>query len=339
MKDISVVDLFAGIGGFAVGLRRFADDNNLNIKYKAVVDIDEDALEIYRVNHNVSSQNVYACSVADWLNDLHSGKIPTFNCDLLIGGPPCQGNSKVNTHYRVVDDPRNNLYELMADAAFILNAGAIIIENMRYVVRSPAYQRTVDRLTNAGYYVTRGVLRLDKLGGPQIRARHFLVATKNRYPYPIVEAQYQFAAPPIRASELFAQPMSQDKTLLKLPSMSSVNKVRVDYLFDNNIYDLPLELRPDSQRLAQHRSSYNRIHPDSVCVTITTHQHAGAGRYIHPTERRAITAAEAAAIQEFPADYKWRSSSLEPSNTAIRRWIGNAVPATLAYAAIWCALS
>lgn len=51
------------------------------------------------------------------------------------------------------------------------------------------------------------------------------------------------------------------------------------------------------------------------------------GRYIHPTEHRAITHHEAARIQGFPDSYLWVGSKTE-----IARQIGNAVPVELAQA-------
>ena len=48
------------------------------------------------------------------------------------------------------------------------------------------------------------------------------------------------------------------------------------------------------------------------------------GRYLHPTEHRAITHLEAARIQGFPDDYLWVGSKTE-----IARQIGNAVPLAL----------
>lgn len=48
------------------------------------------------------------------------------------------------------------------------------------------------------------------------------------------------------------------------------------------------------------------------------------GRYLHPTEDRAITHYEAALLQGFPADHRFIGS-----RTAIARQIGNAVPIAL----------
>ena len=48
------------------------------------------------------------------------------------------------------------------------------------------------------------------------------------------------------------------------------------------------------------------------------------GRYLHPTEHRAITHFEAARLQGFPDDYLWVGSKVD-----IARQIGNAVPLPL----------
>ena len=48
------------------------------------------------------------------------------------------------------------------------------------------------------------------------------------------------------------------------------------------------------------------------------------GRYLHPSEDRAITHFEAARLQGFPDDYLWVGSK-----TSIARQIGNAVPIPL----------
>jgi DNA (cytosine-5)-methyltransferase 1 len=51
------------------------------------------------------------------------------------------------------------------------------------------------------------------------------------------------------------------------------------------------------------------------------------GRYLHPTEHRSITHAEAALLQTFPLDFLWCGAKVH-----IARQIGNAVPVRLAHA-------
>jgi DNA (cytosine-5)-methyltransferase 1 len=66
-----------------------------------------------------------------------------------------------------------------------------------------------------------------------------------------------------------------------------------------------------------------RSHQPSVTIR-TEFMKPEKGRYLHPTENRPITHAEAA-LQAFPPDFQWCGSKV-----AIARQIGNAVPVLLA---------
>ena len=69
-----------------------------------------------------------------------------------------------------------------------------------------------------------------------------------------------------------------------------------------------------------------RLHGDKPSVTIRTEFFKPEkGRYLHPTEDRAITHFEAIRLQGFPDDFEWVGSK-----TSIARQIGNAVPVQLA---------
>lgn len=71
-----------------------------------------------------------------------------------------------------------------------------------------------------------------------------------------------------------------------------------------------------------------RLRWDRPSVTIRTEFFKPEkGRYLHPTEHRALTHHEAARIQGFPDEYKWVGSK-----ASIARQIGNAVPVALAKA-------
>jgi DNA (cytosine-5)-methyltransferase 1 len=71
-----------------------------------------------------------------------------------------------------------------------------------------------------------------------------------------------------------------------------------------------------------------RLRWNAPSVTIRTEFHKPEkGRYLHPTEDRALTHHEAARIQGFRDDYKWIGWK-----TSIARQIGNAVPIPLAKA-------
>ena len=117
---------------------------------------------------------------------------------------------------------------------------------------------------------------------------------------------------------------------------SEVNRRRIDYLFDNNQYNLPNEYRPDSHKHGHtYPSIYGRLHWDRPSGTITTGFNTpGRGRYIHPERRTTITPHEAARIQGFPDSFEFRLiNGHMPTRTNLANMIGDAVPPQIGYAA------
>ena len=91
--------------------------------------------------------------------------------------------------------------------------------------------------------------------------------------------------------------------------------------------DLPEELQYDCWKRGTYNGSdvMGRLSWDKPSVTIRTQFYKpDKGRFIHPTEHRTITYAEAARIQGFPDNYIWYGGL--PS---IAKQIGNAVPVPL----------
>ena len=117
--------------------------------------------------------------------------------------------------------------------------------------------------------------------------------------------------------------------------MSAVNVERIDYLFDNDVYTLPDHIRPKSHQDGNtYPSSYGRMRWDKPSGTITTgFMTPGRGRFVHPLKRRPITPREAARIQGFPDSFKFGTNETPPSRSLLAKWIGDAVPGPLGYAA------
>ena len=122
---------------------------------------------------------------------------------------------------------------------------------------------------------------------------------------------------------------------------SEINAARIDYLFDEGLYDLPDEQRPDCHKNGTtYKSVYGRLDWDRPAQTITTGFNTpGQGRYVHPLRRRVITPREAARLQGFPDWYDLTPDGVSVHRKHLAKWIGGAVPPALGYAVGLAAVS
>jgi len=357
------VDLFASVGGLSLGASlAMAKDGYRGIPLLAA-DVDESALAVY--SRNLRPREVVGRSVAGMVDFRVSGagsdarfsyepvvtdeRLSALNgsIDVLLAGPPCQGHSSLNNHSRH-DDPKNLLYLTVPAVAVATGAKHVVIENVPNVVadRRGVVQTTITLLRDAGYQIEAGVLAADKFGWPQTRRRFFLVASKDSSPAPFADVVGAYSAPATAVGwllgDLITSADSETADIMNaVPSLSAENRARVDYLFDNDIHDLPNSERPDCHKDGTtYSSSYGRMHWELPAPTITGgFLSPGRGRFVHPKLRRVLTPREAARVQGFPDWFDFIvDESRPPSRSQLTRWIGNAVPTILGRAAVSAAL-
>ena len=265
--------------------------------------------------------------------------------DLVMAGPPCQGHSNLNNQTRR-DDVRNALYLTVPAFAVAARARMAIVENVPEVTsdRSRVVETARRLFESAGYSVAEGILSADAMGWPQTRRRHFLVARIDAAPIPIRRVSDVLADASPRSvwwaiGDLEAR--SGDDPMDRAAALSPENRQRVDWLFDNDEYDLPCSERPECHREStSYPSVYSRMRRDTPAQTITTgFMTPGRGRYVHPTQRRTLTPREAARLQGFPDSYRFVTDPRHPPTRAkLAKWIGDAVPMPLGYGAALSAI-
>jgi DNA (cytosine-5)-methyltransferase 1 len=328
----------------------------------AAIDQDADALRVYAHNHAARLQSARSVSeIVDFqcrgrgadtkflyppelLPNVFGSDSPRWqsligNIDVVLAGPPCQGHSNLNNRTRR-DDGRNDLYLTVPAFAIAVGAPIVIIENVPAVVhdRRGVVARTTQLLEEAGYHVTDGVLSSAQMGWPQRRQRYFVIARRDRPPL-AVDSVALGLTDEISRSVWWAigdlEHRAFDDYLHLSTEQSPENHSRIDWLFDNDAHDLPPEERPDCHKNGTtYDSVYGRLHRDLPAPTITTgFMTAGRGRYIHPTQRRTLTPWEAARLQGFPDAYEFRAGGGQPFKHQLAKWIGDAVPMPLGYAA------
>lgn len=358
---LTYVDLFSGPGGLALGLKQLTQEMGLRLVCEAIVDQDEQATDVYAANHGarvtstdsvtslvdfaISGQDTsarfrYPPEVLDERLTRLAGKLT-----MVLAGPPCQGHSNLNNYTRR-NDKRNRLYLTVPAFAIALDVPIILIENVPTILNDSTQVVASTRrlLQDNGYEVTSAVLSAADMGWPQSRKRHFLVARRDRSPIDLhaVSAALRDTA---ARSVWWAIGDLEDREpidLMDQPSdLSEENRRRVNWLFDHDAYDLDLPQRPESHKGGTtYVSVYGRLRKDMPSPTITTgFMTPGRGRYVHPTQRRALTPREAARLQGFPDTYKFVVDPANPPTRAkLAKWIGDAVPMPLGYAAALSAL-
>ena len=182
-----VVDLFCGAGGFSLGFHAAGCD------ILSAVDVDETAAGTYADNFGRLQPQVPPAVLSGDegnLEDLDLDRLITRGRpDILIGGPPCQGFSRLGrskldslTEEGHASDPRNALYVRFLDAAELWRPLAVVMENVPGMLsvggRNIADDAAAD-LAARGYQVGYAVLNAVWYGVPQFRERLFLIGIRD----------------------------------------------------------------------------------------------------------------------------------------------------------------
>jgi DNA (cytosine-5)-methyltransferase 1 len=341
---ITSVDLFAGCGGLVVGMMEACRRLGLDHSVVFANEWDEEALSVFVQNLNPAESN------DDDIAELFDGELGSEKLteneenllrnnpllkepDILTGGPPCQGHSDLNNHSRR-DDPRNSLYYRMIRAAKVLNPKAIIIENVSTVIHSKekVVQNSKKILEKMGYDVKQVMLWANEFGVPQKRKRHFLLASRISEINLDIFDEYRLKKNrTLRWAIEDLNTESKTDDVYNTPANSSkTNRERMQWLIENNEWDLPNHLRPKChQNGHNYPAVYGRMKWDEPSSTITSGFGSnGQGRFTHPSANpgRPLTPHEAARIQTFP---DWFSFG-DQKRSVMAKTIGNAVPPLLA---------
>lgn len=183
--DIRVIELFAGVGGFRIGLERASS------RYKTVWSNQwepstkrQDASMIYCRQFGVEGHSNTDINMVD------VSEIPAAN--LLVGGFPCQDYSVATTlkNSGGIEGKKGvlwwQIHRILRDHPN--PPDYLMLENVDRLLGSPALQRGRDfaiilsSLANLGYLVEWRVINAAEYGMPQRRRRTYMFACKNDTP-------------------------------------------------------------------------------------------------------------------------------------------------------------
>lgn len=194
---IRVMELFAGVGGMAVGALLAEGAPPMDILYSA--EVSADCLSTIRTNHNtISRMPWFRGSFPNELTPMDLTTEESKNVlkriseraggiDLLLAGPPCQGFSTANRRSRIATNPNNLLLKTCLEHISILVPRIVLIENVQGIVWTKdtdwtggsAVTGLSTKLQSMGYEVHFALLDAARFGVPQHRTRFFLLAIRN----------------------------------------------------------------------------------------------------------------------------------------------------------------
>ena len=295
-----VVSLFSGAGGLDFGFIKAGH------QILWANDLYRDAVETYQ-------KNIGNHIVCEDISKISTSDIP--DCDIVIGGFPCQGFSVANTK-RHVDDERNVLYKQLLRVIRDKNPKFFLAENVKGILsigKGKVFQMILDDFQSIGYNVQYRVLNAADYGVPQTRLREIIVGVRKD-----VHFEYKYPSP-----------TNSKDGANGLPRWVSVS----DALKDIPDPDLPNNL--PNHNYSKYKLSFNGyighrpLNPDMPAPTVTARGDDKGGVVIlpHPTAARRMSCRELATIQSFPLDYEFQGN-----RSSVYRQIGNAVPVLLGYA-------
>lgn len=323
-----LIDLFSGAGGMTLG---FAQEG---FEPVFACDMDRHAAETYRLNFG---DHIHCGDIRDIV------QFPA--ADIVIGGPPCQGFSRLGK--MTYGTPTESSYEGNALWSEYIRCveqvrpKIFVVENVADFMKHFAWvelQREAHRL---GYNLAAGILNAADYGVPQRRHRAIIVGSRigraelpapTHSPEANLLGQEAWRTVRDAIGDLPLEPNNQNRHDFRNASELSIRRYKSIPPGGNrkNIPDeiqLPCWLNKDP-RSGGSADLMGRLWWDRPALTIRTEfLKPTKGRYLHPSEHRAITVREGARLQSFPDEFRFAGSNFQAA-----RQIGNAVPPGLARA-------
>jgi DNA (cytosine-5)-methyltransferase 1 len=289
---MKVVSLFSGAGGFDLG---FIQAGHTVLWAN---DINDDCAATYK--HNIGDHFV--------LGDIKN--IPTTlipDCDIVIGGFPCQGFSQANRN-RNNGDARNNLYLEFVRVVKDKKPKYFVAENVRGLLsidKGEAIKTIVTDFQQLGYAVDYKVFNAADFGVPQNRKRVIIIGVR----YDEFTGKFPFPTP----SHSQNPSLLHDKWVTIGDALKDIPEPEEEHNLKNHIYS---KYKVTDRNFTGHR----KTDPNKPSPTILAKDTGGNVATHHPKNHRRMSVRESAFIQTFPSDFEFLGAM-----GSMYRQIGNAV--------------
>jgi DNA (cytosine-5)-methyltransferase 1 len=298
---MKVVSLFSGAGGLDLGFQ------NAGFNVVWANDFDEDACKTYALN--ISDHIIHAN-----VTDIPSTDIP--DCDVVIGGFPCQGFSQANLK-RSTDDDRNQLYLEFLRIVKDKQPKFFFAENVRGILsldNGNAIKQIIKDFSEAGYSIKYQLFNTADYGVPQTRYRVIIVGVRND-----LDFEYTFPLP-THISLKKKNSSNLNSWVSISDALKNISEPEDNHSLKNHIYS---QYKVTNRNFTGHRAT----DPNKPSPTILARGNGKGGvcAIQHPNNHRRMSIRESALIQTFPIDFEFIGSM-----TSCYRQVGNAVPVLFA---------
>ncbi len=173
MQKMKFLDLFAGIGGFRIGMESAGHE------CIGFCEIDKFARASYKAIHDTKGE-IELHDITTVSDDTIRG---IGHVDVICGGFPCQAFSIAGAR-RGFEDTRGTLFFEIARFASILKPKYLFLENVKGLLnhdKGNTFETILSALDELGYDVEWQMLNSKNFGVPQNRERVFIIGHSRRY--------------------------------------------------------------------------------------------------------------------------------------------------------------
>lgn len=303
-------------------------------------------------DHWTPAVETYTANLGDHVHDVEiTENLPVPPCDIIAGGPPCQGFSSAGM--RRHDDHRNTLIGVYAKIIARVRPKAFIFENVEGFLTGAGGRHIfelLEPLVEAGYRIHLRKINAANYGVPQHRKRVVAIGGLGWDPRFPLETHRAFGAPGAHiaghnglprtptlgealavlnhligdvdhiAQSLDGDDLKRAQMLAPGQSMKDLPEVMWHPSYRRRAYRRVMDGTP-TERRGGAPSGIKRLRAEEPSKAITG---AASREFIHPSEPRPLTIRECALLQTFPVDFVFKGTLSERIQL-----IGNAVPPSL----------
>ena len=295
----SFIDLFAGCGGLSWGFEKCGFEN------KGFVEFWKPAIATYVYNFKD------AVLLGKDIRNISDEKISGMSCDIIMGGPPCQGFSMAGK--RDVSDPRNSLFMEFIRFCRIIRPRLFIMENVpgqESMVNCEFCAKFVkntilEEFRKIGYNnVKLYKVNFREMGVPQKRYRIIWAGSREDVDLDMI-MDFNLKKRKVVSQAIGDLSCKENRGMQHIyPGL----RKRVFFI-------------EEGKNFGRFNATNKKVKWNSAAPTIMA-----SGRYIHPRHMRYLSVREHARLQMFPDGFVFCGSMQEMYGQ-----VGNAVPPRFSY--------